>query len=659
MASGTIHTISTLKDSTIPVQSINTAFAGNGYRLERCPADIFHTTDRLTDPCLSSMENCITKAPVQTLSVKTNNPEPCILSMQMQLNSLNSKMKTMQKRIVNLEAENERLRKSNLSEPHEKKLVLGSKGNNIAKSLMNQSINTLSENNNVCVDLQQPQVDDLQCTKTFSELDDDISNANISICSTPDDDFIDHFVQTREVIPLEPVFNLCTSYSNPDLNCYSELNNDSYNTLQNPSNNLQIHITDNILIERLIDLEEPEHNSYLMTDSLEDFAQSDYINTNTGEPLILQQLKSQNTTKFELQSSYPWVDVDDTSTVLNEMNISNNIEVEDVCQPQSITITNSNDIGVTTNTSQEFLECLQIMGEQRNAFYQILQEKEKERERNELSMEIRNFITITLTLNNMRQELTSYELFRQWSSEIERYSQDDGVRLRLLRLTVENAVLKRLKLDSEDILVNFTWKKAKQKLASFLPKISLDEIEMELLQNSLQFTDDAECFTSKLSNEYNELCEILGVSELNLPLSELLAITLTANMTPAYKQMYYWAIQKDPETAIKRLDKALQNKGLKSVIFDSADSKVYLFENSDYEDESPIQPQQVNSGSEYDIAADQNKYLKRCWHFDSGFCHYGKACKYVHVDNIFSPTYPIRQFTYPVAYSGICNYVCS
>ena len=168
----------------------------------------------------------------------------------------------------------------------------------------------------------------------------------------------------------------------------------------------------------------------------------------------------------------------------------------------------------------------------------------------------------------MRQgKFKGLQFLTKYIHEVEQTCPHSSMRVALLPYTVEPSLLKRLKLDDMSILNQLTWTDVKKKLMSYLPRVEPWEAEKQLLSIKMTAEDDVEEFASRMMNKYTEMCQLLNVEELDTPLNDMLAYTMTYNMHEEVKRPYEESIKRDPDCTIHWLEKAFQNKAYRASVF--------------------------------------------------------------------------------------------
>ena len=200
--------------------------------------------------------------------------------------------------------------------------------------------------------------------------------------------------------------------------------------------------------------------------------------------------------------------------------------------------------------------------------YSIDRDKsQKENEDLNNVIKLRNGVKTVLTTKGMRQgDFKGLQFLTQYIHEVEQTCPYSPMRVAMLPYTVEPSLLKRLKLDM-GILNRLTWTDVKKKLMSYLPKVEPWEAEKQLLSMKMTAEDDVEEFASRMMNKYSEMCQLLNVEELDTPLNDMLAYTMTYNMHEEVKRPYEESIKRDPDCTIQWLEKSFQNKAYRASVF--------------------------------------------------------------------------------------------
>ena len=177
-------------------------------------------------------------------------------------------------------------------------------------------------------------------------------------------------------------------------------------------------------------------------------------------------------------------------------------------------------------------------------------------------------INTRLTIDGLRQEGNKgRQLLNTYFMEVEKYCPYDSFRVAMIPFTTEPCLLKRLKLDDLQTLQQLSWKEVKRKLIAYLPIVNPEDVERELLEMSMTVDDDVEAFAAKMIYLYKVACQNLDVIELDIPLQDILAFTMTSNMRQEMLRPYEDLIKRDHESAIRRLEKAFRNKTYKESVF--------------------------------------------------------------------------------------------
>ena len=183
------------------------------------------------------------------------------------------------------------------------------------------------------------------------------------------------------------------------------------------------------------------------------------------------------------------------------------------------------------------------------------------------AMKLKRCVTTILTASGLRQQDNKgLKLLNEFITEIELACPLDPIRVAMLPHTVESFLLRRLGLESPNIL-ELRWEDVKQKLMAYLPRMEPEEAERRLLKMAMTAEDDVEEFTTRVMKSYQEMCQILGVGELDISLNEVLSITVTNNMQPELLRSYGDAIKRQPDRALQRLEKALREKNFRMTAF--------------------------------------------------------------------------------------------
>ena len=190
-------------------------------------------------------------------------------------------------------------------------------------------------------------------------------------------------------------------------------------------------------------------------------------------------------------------------------------------------------------------------------------------------VKLRKEITSKLTTKGLRQEGNKgLKLLNKYIQEVEQTCPfQDPMRVAMVYHTIEPGLLRRLGLDDINILNQLSWAEVKKKLRAYLPMVEPEVAERQLLDMSMTAEDDVEEFASGIMNNYAEMCQILDKAELNTPLKDVLAFTMTRNMCLEVQRSYEDAIKRDPESTIKRLEKAFRDKSYKASVFATTKTK--------------------------------------------------------------------------------------
>ena len=184
------------------------------------------------------------------------------------------------------------------------------------------------------------------------------------------------------------------------------------------------------------------------------------------------------------------------------------------------------------------------------------------------AIKLKSYVNTRLTINGLRQEDNKgRQLLNKYFLEVEQHCPYDSIRVAMIPLTAEPCLLNRLKLDNMHTLQQLSWAEVKRKLISYLPKVNPEDAERELLEMTMTVDDDVEAFAATMMINYYEACQLLDVIELEIPLQDILAFTMTSNMRQEMMRPYEDAIKRDHESAIRRLEKAFRNKTYKESVF--------------------------------------------------------------------------------------------
>ena len=212
-----------------------------------------------------------------------------------------------------------------------------------------------------------------------------------------------------------------------------------------------------------------------------------------------------------------------------------------------------------------------------------------------------------------------------WIDLVEKNSIGDQMRLYMFQLTAEKTVLRLLNLSSECTKWsdNITWSDIKKKLMHLIPKNDIHQTTRNLVKIGMREDDQIRVFSAKIITKYSEACNLYEVAALPMSLNHVIACTVTANMNPTGKALYWDDLRKDAEATIIEMEKSLRNIGFKKSLFKHTNMR------SKRCDQNLPNVYRIGRSS-----LNHNHYRSyrsvKCWFFQKGTCKFGNSCRYEH-----------------------------
>ena len=198
-----------------------------------------------------------------------------------------------------------------------------------------------------------------------------------------------------------------------------------------------------------------------------------------------------------------------------------------------------------------------------------------------------------------------------------------------MHMMAEGALLKSIKYD-EEARKSMKWGDVKKRLMTKVPRVRQCDAEIRLLGMRMTKADDIVVFSAHIQTEYEETCLLLGVDELSIPLSEVLEVTVTGNMTLAGKALFGPGFKTDLEAALLEIEVAFRKETFKEMTFhitssESSSARTYL--------SKPLwhYAHQTPCNNAYSYHRHRPYQRARCLYHDQGYCRYGNTCWYEHV----------------------------
>ena len=194
--------------------------------------------------------------------------------------------------------------------------------------------------------------------------------------------------------------------------------------------------------------------------------------------------------------------------------------------------------------------------------------KSKENKDDRDAGRVKHDIKTTLTMKELRKgNSQGLKHLNEWLHDMILNCPREELRVALVPYTVDPDLIQDLKLEEGIKAKTTTWEEIRAKLMALVPKVEHYEAETTLLRTFMEPFDDVLEFASRIRGSYAASCQLLGVTELDTSLADVLADTMTGRMNPEAKNMFVRQIRKDPEYAVKKLEVCLRNKAYKDVLF--------------------------------------------------------------------------------------------
>ena len=188
----------------------------------------------------------------------------------------------------------------------------------------------------------------------------------------------------------------------------------------------------------------------------------------------------------------------------------------------------------------------------------------------EQAMKALALVTTRVTLKDLRQkDSAGWHHLRRYFGEVEQFPQT--LRVALAVFTIDPYLQEDLQLN-EETMNSTSWEDIKKRLLRRVPKSERVIAETQLLQLHMAATEDVIAFSTKVRREYNATCQLYEVERLGISLNEVLEQTITANMERPYRIVFGSALRREPEAAIKNIDRALRHWNSKDSIFGLGES---------------------------------------------------------------------------------------
>ena len=244
----------------------------------------------------------------------------------------------------------------------------------------------------------------------------------------------------------------------------------------------------------------------------------------------------------------------------------------------------------------------------------------KEREERDKDNKMRNAAKEAAKLeeriNHLRSEdlttdtNTSRENLQKWIKQIEKNgNSNELLRMQLARRTLDSGLLEMVNIEVNDDgwCYNTSWKEIKKKLFKLVPKVCIFQAQGMLLNDKWNKEENLTVFVLKVKQSYRETCELYDIEEIpDMNLNTMIAFRITGNMNEGGKNTYKPLILKDSQKAIAKMEEVFRyNKEYKNSLFKCEDKT-----------------KENTYGTEL---------IKKCWHFEKGFCRFGGFCWYKHV----------------------------
>ena len=229
-----------------------------------------------------------------------------------------------------------------------------------------------------------------------------------------------------------------------------------------------------------------------------------------------------------------------------------------------------------------------------------------------------------------------------WIQQIEKNTENDFIRMNLIRLTVSEDLMMLIDIDVENKnwKHSVTWDTIKMKLFQLVPENNIDEVTIDILKTKMSQEDNIWVYTSQVRKKYRGACELFGVNTLPISLGQTIASAVTGNMTLDGQMIYYDRLLTDPKDTIDKMGKSFhRNKAFKHSLFRSTGISS---EKPNTQQSRTIQGNVYNSHHSKsekirkytNRSPKNNKQFQRnsCWFYRQGYCRYGGKCWYSHID---------------------------
>ena len=162
---------------------------------------------------------------------------------------------------------------------------------------------------------------------------------------------------------------------------------------------------------------------------------------------------------------------------------------------------------------------------------------------------------------------------------------------------------------------------------SLLNKEDIHKTTFNLLKESMEQNENVKIFTARITEKYSEFCNLYGVQALPVSLNHVIACTVTSNMNPTGKALYWDNLREDAKQTVTEMEKSLRDISFRKSLFENTNMQV--------------NPGDQNISSVY--ATDRSRvnhnhyrtYRRpKCWFFQRGTCKFGmmpNGCRYEHI----------------------------
>ena len=215
-------------------------------------------------------------------------------------------------------------------------------------------------------------------------------------------------------------------------------------------------------------------------------------------------------------------------------------------------------------------ELIGLMKKQVVVAEQRQHQKEKGYTSLDRALRTRNNVKTTLSLAKVRlNHREGLDHVNSWAKEVEQCCPGAEMRLAMAHLTIESELLEHLQ--GAGTPEPSDWQGLKSQVMALVPRVETWEAKTLLLKDPMTVKDDIITYSTKKGRDYKLTCQMLNVNTLDTSLEEVLAETITGNMTPAGKGIFGPAIKKDHQRAIKELDEAFRNQAYRLDLFNPTD----------------------------------------------------------------------------------------